>query len=337
MPASSELSPILARLQDPAASLPAADLYHLSDLNRDDLEALELVWPQVAVERRRAVMQDLGEIAEANLEVQFEAVFRLAIDDEDAEVRAVAIGSLWESENPALIAPFLERLQHDPAPDVRAAAASALGRFVYLGEVETIPTRPARRVEDALLAVVGGSDVLEVRRRALEAVAFSSRPEIPELITRAHAAPEKLWRISAVFAMGRSADPRWAADVLAELESPDPELRFEATRAAGELELPEAVPALKRLAEEGDVQVRESAIWSLGQIGGEDARAILLDLAQEADDDERDFIDDALENLQFHDEFMQFDLLAAAGDDSQDEDPLDDLGDILPPPGKRLN
>nr|MBP7694601.1 HEAT repeat domain-containing protein [Anaerolineales bacterium] len=223
-------------------------------------------------------------------------------------------------------------------PLVRATAASALGRFVYLGEMEELPAKQARRVEDALLAVIAGPDELEVRRRALEAVAFSSRPEVTELITQAYASPELLARVSAVFAMGRNSDERWNAPVLAELESLQPELRFEAARAAGELELAEAVDALQKMVEEGDIQVREAAIWSLGQIGGDAARAILLDLLQAAADSERDFLEDALENLQFHDEMVEFDLLTgASADDLDDELPEDALDDELPPPHKRLN
>src|SRR5690606_4713598 len=136
-----------------------------------------------------------------------------------------------ESEDAALIAPFIDFLQHDPDPLVRAAAASALGRFVYLGELEELSEAHKRRVEDALLAVIGGGDDLEVRRRALEAVSYSSRDEVPPLIAAAYAAYEPKHRVSAVFSMGRNADrARWAQHVRTELESAEPELRFEAAR-----------------------------------------------------------------------------------------------------------
>jgi HEAT repeat protein len=333
MPVSAEFAQLLDRLKDPDRPFPPADLYHLSDLDRTDLAALEAAWPEAPVERRRAILADLGEIGEANLEVQFEAVFRLALEDDDPDVRATAVANLWESEAPNLIAPFLDLMTTDPDARVRAAAASALGRYVYLGEVEELPANHARRVEEALLAVIHGGDELEVRRRALEAVAFSGREEVADLIAQAYAAPDRLSRVSAIFAMGRSADPRWAELVLAELESGDPELRYEAVRAAGELELAGAVPALKKFVDEGDAQVREAAIWSLGQIGGEEARETLLNLLEEAEDDERDFIEDALENLHFHDDLLEFSLLDAEEDDTLDDDDDDDL----PPPAKRLN
>ncbi len=335
MAASPDFARVLEQLRDDAHTFPARALYQFSDLNRHDLAALEAAWPLVAVERRRSLIHDLGEIAEANFEVRFDQVFRLALEDEDVEVRATAIANLWEEEAPDLIAPFLDLLQHDPGARVRAAAASALGRFVYLGEIEEIPEKQLRRIEDALLATITGDDELEVRRRALEAISFSSRPEVSLLIEQAYHSPEQKLRVSAVFAMGRSADPSWGERVIAEIENDDSEIRFEAVRAAGELELREAVPALKRRLGDEDTQVHEAAIWSLGQVGGADARAALLELLDETeDDDEREFIEEALENLAFQDEMPNLSLLEL---DEYDFGDVDDLGDDVPPPHKRLN
>ena len=173
MPASHDFVQFLDQLRDLAQPLATKDLYRFSDLNKADLAALEAAWPEMPLERRRSLMQDLGEISEANFEVQFDAVYRLGLEDADAGVRAAAVANLWESEEPALIVPFLDLMQHDADEAVRAAAASALGRFVYLGEVDDLPKPQARRIEDALLSVINGPDSLAVRRRALEAVSFS--------------------------------------------------------------------------------------------------------------------------------------------------------------------
>jgi hypothetical protein len=322
MPASRQaFHTVLAELRDASRPFPAAHLYHLSDLSQNNLAALEAAWPEVPVERRRNVMHDLNELNEANYEVSFDAVFRLGLEDEDAEVRAVAISSLWESEAEDLIAPLIEFMQRDPDAGVRAAAASALGRYVYLGEIEELPAPQLRRIEDVLLAAAQGNDETEVRRRALEAVAFSSREEVAPLISKAYAEPETKWRVSALFAMGRTADAVWEPQVRAELQSRLPELRFEAARAAGELELREAVSDLTDLTEDVDEQVREAAIWSLSQVGGDEAEAALQRLwRQAADDDERDFIEDALENLDFTNEVNRFVLFDFDDEDDEDDD-----------------
>src|SRR5436305_12424952 len=131
-------SSVLARLRDTSGPVPMASLYHLSDLNAADQAAFEAMWLELSTERRQAIVQDLQEIAEANFEVSFDSVFRLALEDESPEVRAVAIRALWDSEDPTLMAPFIDYLLHDPDPLVRAAAASGLGRYVLLGELEEV-------------------------------------------------------------------------------------------------------------------------------------------------------------------------------------------------------
>ena len=309
MSADEAFDSVLSHLRDTSQPVSMSVLYHLSDLSRQDRDELETLWPELDTERRQAIVQNLHEIAEANFEVSFDAVFRLALEDESPEVRATSIRALWESEEPDLIAPFLNFLQNDSDPLVRAAAASALGRYIYLGEIEELPAAQSQRVEKALLAVIHGSDELEVRRRALEALAFSSRPEVHELVRTAYDSDEAKMRVSAVFAMGRTANADWAKPVRAELDSPEPEMRFEAARAAGELELQDAGPRLAELTSDADQQVREAAIWSLGQIGGEFARETLTQLLEQAeDDDSQEFIQEALENLDFTDEMQAFSM-----------------------------
>jgi HEAT repeat protein len=284
--------------------------YQLSDLNPKELAAFEATWHELVAERRLSVMDDLHELAEANFEVNFDGIFRLGIEDEDAEVRATSIRALWEAEDETLIAPFITALQKDPTATVRAAAASALGRYVYLGEIEEINETFLKRVEVALLAAINGTDEIEVRRRALEAIAFSSKAEINDLIKKAYAETDELWRVSAVFAMGRNSDEAWAPTVLKEMNSPSPEIRFEATRAAGELGLKHAVTDLISHTDDGDTQVREAAIWSLGQIGGPEAQEHLRALlAKTTDDAEQDFIQEAIDNADFADEIESLDFL----------------------------
>ena len=202
-----------------------------------------------------------------------------------------------------------------------------------MGEVDEIQPTQLRRVEETLLAVINGSDEAEVRRRALEALAFSSRDEIPGLIQTAYDSADQQFRVSALFAMGRSADERWSDIVLAETANTDNEIRFEAVRSAGELELERAVAPLQKLMKDPDLQIREAAIWSLGQIGGQEARKALEELLERTrDDDQRDFIEEALENAAFHDDITDFALF--------ESDEIPDFGTEFDPKKKlddRLN
>ncbi len=323
---------VLRALKSPDAAVPPASLYALSDLESTEVDKLERAWPDVSLNKRRGLIEDLGELAEANYEVDFTNIFRLALEDEDAEVRRAAVQALWEAEDVTLMAPLIDLLDKDPDAEVRAAAASALGRFVYMGEVEELQPTQLRRVEETLLAAVNGRDESEVRRRALEALAFSSRDEIPDLIQAAYDSPDQQFRVSALFAMGRSADERWSDIVLAETVNTDNELRFEAVRSAGELELDQAVGPLRKLLKDPDLQIREAAIWSLGQIGGQEARKALEDLLERTrDDDQRDFIEEALENAAFHDDITDFALFESdeIPDFDSELDPKKKLDDRL--------
>ncbi len=85
-------------------------------------------------------------------------------------------------------------------------------------------------------------------------------------------------RVSALFAMGRSCDEQWASRIMDELSS-GVRMRFEAARAAGELELRPAVTRLIELAYEDDREIQEMAIWALGEIGGKRANHALDQLA----------------------------------------------------------
>ena len=296
------------------SKLPTTLLYNLSKINRENLVTFQQVWPTISVERRQSVMQELLELTEDNFEVNFDPIFLLALGDTDPKVRATAIKSLWEYERPTLIAPLIHLLKTDEAVMVREAAASALGKFIYLKEIEEIDPNEAALAEEALLEVIyHPSEDVEVQRRAIEAISYSSRPNIPQILENAYYSDYDKMKVSSIFGMGRNADARWISWVMTELDSPEVELRFEAARACGELEATTAVDKLIELiAEEIDFEVQEMAIWALGRIGGQKARLALesylegedekLALAAEESLDELNLFDDTFLLYNFEDE-----------------------------------
>jgi HEAT repeat protein len=139
------------------------------------------------------------------------------------------------------------------------------------------------------------------------------------MIRTAYASPDELMRISAVFAMGRSADDQWIETVISELEAQSPAMRYEAARAAGELEARNAISPLAHLLDDPDREVQEMAIWALGQIGGDRARALLSKLAKSDDAVLAEAADDALEELEWM-EGLGRDLPLFVFDPTADED-----------------
>jgi HEAT repeat protein len=315
----------LANLDEPIS---VAGLYALSGLDKAQLEQVKKTWGTLPADRRATAMQHLVDLGDDTFEVDFNAIFRVGLNDTDPAVRASAISGLWEDVDPALIAPLLNLLRTNDQEAVRAAAASALGRYVYEGELEEIDKARVQPIVTALKAIYRDvAQPIEVRRRALESLGFLSDDDTSQLITQAyHHANDRL-KLSAVFAMGRSLDTeRWGSIVLEELAAPDPEMRYEAARAVGELEYAPAVRKLGELLEDVDEEVQLVAVWSLGQIGGERAKQLLIAVLDSDAEHLHEEAEDALAELEFkgdHLDFTMFDF----EDDDEEEWVLDDNPD----------
>jgi len=304
-------------------------LHRFSDINPEDLAELKDAWLQVNPDRRAAVLEDLEELAESDTLVNFDDFSRSVLDDPNPRARAAAIRLLWECEDTRLVPVFIRMMEHDEDLVVRASAATALGLFIYLGELEEISDTILKKVEESLLSTVASQEPALVRRRALESLGFSSRPEVPAIIEKAYQDGDKEWQASALFAMGRSADSRWERSVLDRLDDSEADVLLEAVRAAGALELDAARQDLLELLAsnaETDEEVTAAAIWSLSQIGGGNVREALEALMEHTDDDDlAEYIEQALDNLNFTEEFPAFSMLDF---DPQDKDQLDQIIDL---------
>ena len=326
MPTNSEtrdLKQVLEELREHSGALPVSGLYMLSDLAGQKLRIFRAEFDAYPAPQRRHLVQALVELAEASFEVNFDAVFRHCLQDASDEVRAAAIDGLWEDEDIALIGPFLTMLRSDPSALVRAAAATALGRFVLAGELEKLDPPVQERITSELLTAIHlKGEGIEVRRRAIESVAYSCTSEVFEVLETAYFAEDEQMRLSAVVGMGRTCDKRWKRVLLTELESDSAAMRYEAALASGHLMLKEAVPTLAALIDDADSQVREAAIWALGQVSGDEAKQALLDALEDADTETEEAISDALAEqalLEGDLDFLLYEL-----DEGDDDDLMDD-------------
>ncbi len=314
---------VLDALLDADTPLNPRFLYRLSDLERQEIAQLQSIWTRVALWRRQALLEDVQELNEKDSLLSFEAFGRFAVTDEDPKVRQLALETLADYEEKSLAPIFINRLKEDQAPSVRAAAASGLGRFVYAGELEELPQGMLHEIEELLLAKFNSSDTPEVRRAILGSLGYSSRAEVDRLIETAFASDDRQWKTTALLAMGRSANSEWEPQVLAMLKSNYPALRAEAARAAGELELRQALPNLVELLDDPDPATHRAVIWSLSQIGGEGVQELLQKLYQEAsDEDELELIEAATENLTFNDSLLMplFEFPEGEADAAEDDD-----------------
>ncbi|UCH86595.1 MAG: HEAT repeat domain-containing protein [Dehalococcoidia bacterium] len=297
----------LADLKDEGRPLKATKLLHLSHLVDEEERAFLDAWPEIGIERRRQMVRQLGELAEDNVELNFDAIFLACLSDADPEVRAVAIRGLWEYEQRDLIERLIGLLQSDDSAFVRAEAALALGRFVLQCEFGSLPDRYFRQVEQALRRTIDDEgQELEVRGRALEAIGACSLPWVREAIDRAYRSDNQRLRVSGIHAMGRNCDPSWLPILFEELKSEDPEMRYEAALACGLLAEEAAVLHLAPLLEDEDIEVREVTIAALGEIGGRQARAVLLRYLEGPSQGMREAVEEALSVVDFTEDPLSF-------------------------------
>lgn len=323
-----------SQLADESRPVRSIDLRGLSDMPRERMDEFRALWEALSPARRVELLREMIEQAETHVDLNFHAALRTLLDDADAQVRRLAVEGLWEDEKTNLIAPLVALLRNDAAREVRAAAATSLGRYIWLGVTEEIAQRHADAAEEALReAWSRPGEVTEVRRRALESLAHTDIAGLTDMIRNAYFDDDALMRQSAVFAMGRTGDSRWARLVLEETGNPDPAMRFEAAQAAGEMTLKAAVQPLIRLLDDPDSAVREAAVAALGKIGGTAARRALEALMRSEDEALVQAADDALAELRFISELPEgADVEARPGrngddEETSDEEDLDDSFD----------
>ena len=301
------LEQYLNALADNERPLRNTDLMSLSDMTSEGLDLLRDVWPDIDAERREDVLTRLIELSEDNLDADFIDLFRFCLSDENPEVKARAMEGLWECDDRTLVTPLTTLLEQDPSAQVREAAATALGKFAALSQTGKMLSKDGERIKESLIqAIENSEESQEVRRRAVEAVAPFSTPEVHEIIQDAYESDQFEMRCSAVYAMGKSCDPQWLPIILAELRNPHAAMRHEASNACGELGEEPAVPHLIPLFDDDDHQAQVSAISAVGAIGGSLAKKALLRCLKSSDDLAVEAAQEALDNLEDGDESLGF-------------------------------
>ncbi len=278
--------------------LSGARLTELSNLNSEGMESFSRVWVFIESKRRQQIIYRLVELAEDNFELNFDSIFKNCLKDQDAEVRSKAIEGLWESEEASMISPLINLLKNDSSEKVQVAAAMVLGKFAILAEHKKLRSCHTSKLEEALLSVIGDkSKPTDVRRRALEAAAPLSLPQVKRTIMESYQSHNAKLRASAVYAMGKSCDCSWLPILLKETANADTEIRYEVAGACGELGEEEATPYLIGLISDPDTDVQLAAIQALGKIGGSEARVCLEECRNNPSQVVQEAVEKALEEL----------------------------------------
>jgi HEAT repeat protein len=271
----------------------------LSDLSRANARSLAAAWDTIPEGNRVDLVRRFDELSEERVELNFGRALRIALGDRSAVVRQLAVAGLWEDDSSELLERLRSMLENDESPDVRAQAAASLERFSGKAAAGALDETVARGLRDELRRSASAAGApYAVQRRALESLGpYAADPEISSLVKDAFDSADHGLQCSALYAMGRSQDARWLPTILEQLESEEPEIRFEAARAAGLLGSTDAFPVLVQAARDDDAEVRHTAISAIGQIGGRGAVRALERLAEDAGEADLELIQAAIDDV----------------------------------------
>lgn len=302
------------------------NLFRLSDMSPADFETFKKEWPKVNEERRLELARHMSDLSEDNYLVDFTPVFAHLFGDPSPIVRIAALDGVWDSENLDLVNPMLTLLHTDEDVSVRAAAARALAHYILLAEWGQIDGSYTDEIVSRLLAEYDDPKApIELKRAALEAVSPAPHPRIYQIINDAYEDGSDDLQLSAIFAMGVSADERWLPVLEHELNSPSPDFRAEAARACGIIGNQDTVDMLEQLLNDDDVEVGMAAIYAMGQIGGERVFELLSRIAEDPEYEVYyDAIDEALDEMEVMGGGLEM-LFFPEDEDDSDDDILDEL------------
>src|SRR5215213_3829272 len=211
-------------------------------------------------EARRTAVRQLGHFPR---EDTAEELMKIYQNDANIEVKRAALRSLAETKNPRAQSRLIEIARSDANPELRKTAIRAMSERgeaavddllkLYDSEqapdvkrsvLQTLSDIKSTRVEDKLLAVASGNDVMEVRRQAIRLLGERVTKRSFEFLSQT-----------------------------AQSTDGNAEVQVQAVRAISERKSEESVPLLIKIARTHPNQlVRKQAIRSLGESG--DPRAV---------------------------------------------------------------
>lgn len=188
-------------------------------------------------------------------------------------------------------------------PDLRAMAAISLGPTLEeldLGwlddpEDESVTPAVARTIQERLRAIYMDPAVpKDIRRRVLEASVRCPEDWHIGAVRAAYHSGDPDWRLTAVFCMGFVGD--FDAEIVEALRTDDPDLHFEAVRAAGRALVEPAWPWISALLRSPDVDkpLLLAAIDAVAALRPHEAPEVLGELILVEDEEIAEAVQDAL-------------------------------------------
>jgi hypothetical protein len=223
--------------------------------------------------------------------------------DESDRLLAAELAGDFTVINDELLGALLSIVRNGDEPEkLRAKAAISLGPALEHADTDgfdddSVPISEAmfHGIQESLRKLHQDADVPEeVRRRILEASVRAPQGWHQAAIHAAYSSEHEGWTLTAVFSM------RWVRgfddQILEALRSADPEIHYQAVRAASSWEVDAAWSQISALvtSKETEKALRLAAIDALASIRPQEAAVVLVDLT---DSDDEDIVEAAYEAM----------------------------------------
>ena len=289
----------------------------LSDLSVEKTAKLRSVLSEMPAESRNRFYSGMHQIFPEFYEYNFAPIAEVGLDDPDGDIRAMSINTLSLEDSREIGDRLLRAAEEDPAETAQIAAINVLGQYM-LSEVleEPIPV-PGENLHKVLEKLIEHKTPA-VRRAAIVSYAVSETARVNELIRGYLAGNNRDELISALRAVSISMNEDFSQSVLELINHDDEDIMMEAIRAAGVLQLKEALPVLYELLSRFDSISPELLLTTanaVAEIGDESSIDVLETLGEavvDMDEDITEAIDDSIDTLNMAIQMGPFDEEADA-------------------------
>ena len=279
----------------------------LSDLSRERSERLRKVLAEMADGPRSAFYRAMDESSLNSYEYNFAPIANIGIDDPEGDIRAASIHVLGFEDDRETGERILDAAQNDPDLRARIAAIEILGQYMFESAVENRIPVNKQRLQKVLADLIENRDEM-VRRAAVVSYAVSEDERVKEIVSGYLAGNDREELIAGLTAVRHALGEDWDESVLELIRHDDEDVCREAIRAAGALQLREALPALYEIISRFDrippelLIVTAEAVAEIGDESSLDVLETLGEAVVDMDEKITDAVDDCIDtlNMSYH-------------------------------------
>lgn len=274
----------------------------LSDLTPEKTNKLRTVLAEISDANRSEFFQGMYISAMNSFECNYTPIAKIGLEDSDGDVRTASIQVLGFEDDKSAGEKILDAAQNDPYEKAQIAAVQVLGQYMFESALDNRIPVNKKKLHEVLENLIESKNQA-VRRAAVVSYAVSEDKRVKEIITGYLAGNNRDELIAALEAVRHAMGEEWAGTVLELMRHEDDEVSMEAIRAAGTLQLREALPLLYELISRFDrisPEMLLTAVEAVAEIGDEGSYDVLETLGEAAVDMDAEIteaIDDSIDTL----------------------------------------